>query len=376
MIEESNKVIEHMEHAIRLAKKAWGQTHPNPLVGAVIVEGGKVVSEGYHQRSGGKHAEIIALESYNGPAKADTALYITLEPCSTIGRTGACTNAIIASGIKHVVIGTLDPNPEHSGAGIALLESAGISVKVGVMEEACKEMNMIFNHWIVNKRPLCALKIAMTLDGCMAASSGHSKWITGEQARKDVMYWRKLFPAIAVTQSTVSADNPKLTSRLEDKISCSKRFVFNRKLSDLENYNNYHLFTDDFKSETIVVHGTEVQKDRIKALESSGVQMWEISESEGKLNISEFFKLCTEKEITGIFIEPGAKFATHMILNRLVDYIYIYQSPKLLMDQNSYTMGIERFSVSMEESIHLIDLKRKELGDDALVRGYLKEILV
>ena len=115
MIEESEKIISHMEHAICLAKKAWGKTHINPMVGAVIVEGGKVVSEGYHQRSGGKHAEIIALESYRGTPKADTTLFITLEPCSTAGRTGACTNAIITSGIKHVVIGTLDPNPNHSG---------------------------------------------------------------------------------------------------------------------------------------------------------------------------------------------------------------------------------------------------------------------
>jgi diaminohydroxyphosphoribosylaminopyrimidine deaminase/5-amino-6-(5-phosphoribosylamino)uracil reductase len=183
-----------MEHAIRIAKKAWGQTHSNPMVGAVIVEGGKIVSEGYHERSGGKHAEIIALESYKGTPQADTTLLITLEPCSTEGRTGACTNAIIHSGIKNVVIGTLDPNPKHSGGGVRLLESAGISVTVGVLEEACREMNIIFNHWIVHKRPLCALKIAMTLDGCMAASTGHSKWITGELAREDVMHWRRLFP--------------------------------------------------------------------------------------------------------------------------------------------------------------------------------------
>ena len=128
MIKESKQNIAHMEYAVRLAKKALGQTHPNPMVGAVIVEGGKVVAEGYHQKSGEEHAEIIALDSYTGTPKADTTLFITLEPCSTEGRTGACTNAIINSGIKHVVIGTVDPNPKHAGAGVKLLESAGISV--------------------------------------------------------------------------------------------------------------------------------------------------------------------------------------------------------------------------------------------------------
>lgn len=373
MIAESEKLNAHMEHAIRIAKKAWGQTHSNPMVGAVIVEDGKIVSEGYHERSGGKHAEIIALESYKGTPKAETTLLITLEPCSTEGRTGACTNAIIHSGIKNVVIGTLDPNPKHSGAGVTLLESAGISVTVGVLEEACREMNIIFNHWIVHKRPLCALKIAMTLDGCMAASTGHSKWITGELAREDVMQWRRLFPAIAVTQNTVSADNPRLTSRLNDEIFCSQRFVFNRELRDLENYKNYHLFSDDFKSKTIVVYGMNAAKDRVEALEAMGIQSWKVSESEGKLDIDEFLNLCAENAIPGVFIEPGAQLATHLIANQSVDYIYIYQSPKLLMDQKGHSLGTERSSQLMNESMHLLDVKRELFGEDTLIRGYLRK---
>ena len=372
MIKESEQNIAHMEYAVRLAKKALGQTHPNPMVGAVIVEGGKVVAEGYHQKSGEKHAEIIALDSYTGTPKADTTLFITLEPCSTEGRTGACTNAIINSAIKHVVIGTVDPNPKHAGAGVKLLESAGISVQVGVLEEACREMNLIFNHWIVENRPLCALKIAMTLDGCMAASTGHSKWITGELARKDVMYWRRLFPAIAVTQNTVSSDNPMLTSRLGDEVSCPRRFVFNRELRDLENYKNYHLFSDDFRSKTIVIYGAKASRDRIEALEGMGIEAWEINESEDKLDMGEFLNRCAEEEISGVFIEPGAKLATHMISNHLADYLYIYQSPKLLMDKKGHSLGKERFSELMDETIQLVDLKRDQFGDDALIRGYLK----
>ena len=372
MIKESKQNIAHMEYAVRLAKKALGQTHPNPMVGAVVVEEGKVVAEGYHQKSGDKHAEIIALDSYTGTPKADTTLFITLEPCSTEGRTGACTNAIINSGIKHVVIGALDPNPNHAGAGVKLLESAGISVQVGVLEEACREMNLIFNHWIVENRPLCALKIAMTLDGCMAASTGHSKWITGELARKDVMYWRRLFPAIAVTQNTVSSDNPMLTSRLGDEVYCSRRFVFNRELRDLENYKNYHLFSDEFRSKTIVIYGAKASRDRIEALEGMGIEAWEINESEDKLDMGEFLNRCAEEEISGVFIEPGAKLATHMISNHLADYLYIYQSPKLLMDKKGYSLGRERFSELMDETIQLVDLKRDQFGDDALIRGYLK----
>lgn len=373
MIEDSEELIAHMSHAIHLAKKVWGQTGTNPMVGAVIVDKGQVVSEGYHQRSGSKHAEIIALESYEGTPKEETTLFITLEPCSTEGRTGACTAAIIASGIKRVVIGTLDPNPLHSGGGITLLESAGITVKVGVLEKECREMNMIFNHWIVHKRPLCALKLAMTLDGCMAASTGHSKWVTGETARNDVMHWRQLFPAIAVSQNTVSADNPKLTSRLGDQVFCSRRFVFNRELRDLDEYKKYHLFTDDFKSATTVVYGDKASRADVQALEASGIDSWKISESEGKLDIREFLKLCSEKEIPGIYIEPGPKLATHFITNRWADYLFIYQSPKLLMDQKGYSLGDDRFSQFMDESIHLIDVKRDQFGEDALIRGYLKQ---
>ncbi len=372
MIEESEELIAHMRYAIHLAKKAWGQTHTNPMVGAIIVEEGQIVSEGYHKRSGGKHAEIIALESYEGSPKEETTLFVTLEPCSSEGRTGACTAAIIASGIKHVVIGTLDPNPRHRGGGIALLESAGITVKVGVLEEECREMNMIFNHWIVHKRPFCAIKLAMTIDGCMAASTGHSKWVTGEVARKDVMSWRRLFPAIAVTQNTVSSDNPKLTSRIEDEIFSSRRFVFNRELRDLENYKNYHLFTDDFKSATTVVYGDKASKDHVKTLEANGTESWKINESEGKLDIGEFLRLCAEKEIPGIFIEPGPKLATDLIANGLADYLFIYQAPKLLIDQKGYSLGVDRFSQVMDESIELIDIKRQQFGEDALIRGYLK----
>jgi diaminohydroxyphosphoribosylaminopyrimidine deaminase/5-amino-6-(5-phosphoribosylamino)uracil reductase len=271
------------------------------------------------------------------------------------------------------VIGTLDPNPKHSGGGVRLLESAGISVTVGVLEEACREMNIIFNHWIVHKRPLCALKIAMTLDGCMAASTGHSKWITGELAREDVMHWRRLFPAIAVTQNTVSADNPRLTSRLNDEVLCSQRFVFNRELRDLENYKNYQLFSDNFKSKTIVVYGENAAKDRVEALDAMGIQAWKVGESEGKLNIDEFLKRCADNEIPGVYIEPGAQLATYLIANHSVDYIYIYQSPKLLMDQKGHSLGFERFSKLMNESIHLKDLKRAQFGEDALIRGYLRK---
>ncbi|MDR2863781.1 MAG: bifunctional diaminohydroxyphosphoribosylaminopyrimidine deaminase/5-amino-6-(5-phosphoribosylamino)uracil reductase RibD, partial [Puniceicoccales bacterium] len=185
-----------MRRALTLAKRAWGNTHPNPHVGALIVESGVIVAEGWHERAGDAHAEINTLRALGRRPKPGATLVVTLEPCSTHGRTGACTTALLDAGISRVVAGTADPFPAHCGRGFALLREAGVEVVSGVLAGECADLNLIFNHRVTHGEPLVALKTATTLDGRIATRTGQSQWITGPEARADVMRWRRYFPAI------------------------------------------------------------------------------------------------------------------------------------------------------------------------------------
>jgi diaminohydroxyphosphoribosylaminopyrimidine deaminase/5-amino-6-(5-phosphoribosylamino)uracil reductase len=206
---------DYMRLALRLARRAYGRTSPNPMVGAVVAKAGKILGRGWHHRAGEPHAEIEALRNAtkNGNSSKSATLYVTLEPCCTHGRTPPCTDAIIAAGIKRVVVGATDPNPQHAGRGFAILQQAGIEVVHGVLAEECTRLNEAFNHWIVRRTPLVTVKAAMTLDGKIATASGESKWITGERARAYGMKLRQGSDAILVGINTVLADDPSLTVR-------------------------------------------------------------------------------------------------------------------------------------------------------------------
>src|SRR5262245_54618262 len=182
-----------MRRAIVLARGVWGTTHPNPMVGALIVEDGHIVAEGATAPDGGPHAERLALLARGKTPRPGATMYVTLEPCCTHGRTGACTEAIIAAGIKRVVVGATGPFPEHQGKGFEMLRAAGIEVISGVLERECNDLNLIFNHW-VKRGPMLAAKAAITLDGKIACRTGESRWITNDAARIDVHRWRRLFP--------------------------------------------------------------------------------------------------------------------------------------------------------------------------------------
>src|SRR5581483_7590478 len=184
--------VEFMRLALRLARRGAGQTSPNPMVGAVLVKGGRIIGRGWHHRAGMPHAEIEALHDAwrRGHAAKGATLYVTLEPCSTHGRTPPCTEAIHAAGIRRVVVAATDPNPAHAGRGYRLLRRRGIAVTLGVLEEDASALNEAFNHWITRHTPFVTVKAAMTLDGKIATAGGESKWITGEKARAEGMKLR------------------------------------------------------------------------------------------------------------------------------------------------------------------------------------------
>jgi diaminohydroxyphosphoribosylaminopyrimidine deaminase/5-amino-6-(5-phosphoribosylamino)uracil reductase len=193
-------IKEYMLEALRLARRGLGTTSPNPMVGAVLVKGGRVLGRGWHHQAGGPHAEIEAVRDAQrrGYSPRGATLYVSLEPCCTRGRTPPCTDAIIAAGIHKVVVGAIDPNPRHAGKGLSLLRKAGLRVAQGILETECSRLNEAFNHWIVHRRPFVIVKAAMTLDGKIATAPGDSKWITSPLARALGMRWRQRMDAIVV----------------------------------------------------------------------------------------------------------------------------------------------------------------------------------
>ncbi|MDE3085020.1 MAG: bifunctional diaminohydroxyphosphoribosylaminopyrimidine deaminase/5-amino-6-(5-phosphoribosylamino)uracil reductase RibD, partial [Verrucomicrobiota bacterium] len=321
-----------MQRALELARRGWGETHPNPMVGGLVVEDGQIVAEGFHAQAGAPHAEQMALAALGRRPAPEATLYVTLEPCSTAGRTGPCTEAIIAAGIKKVVIGAVDPNPAHNGRGLEALRAAGVEVAAGVCERECTDLNLIFNFWIARDTPLLAAKSAVTLDGRIACRTGDSKWITGEAARADVMRWRRLFPAIAVGAGTVMKDNPRLTARLGDEEWCPLRFIFDGLLRTVIDRNLPQVYTDKFKERTVVVTTTHAGQGYVRKLRELGVQVWSLPSATQRVSFKDFRKKCAEESITGVYFEGGAQLVSELLQSRELDYLFVYRSPLLLAD--------------------------------------------
>ena len=360
--------------AIKIAQLAWGKTHPNPMVGALIVEAGEIVAEGWHQGAGLDHAEVHALKSLGRRPLPGATLYVTLEPCCTHGRTGACTKAIFESGIRKVIVGATDPNPAHSGAGIELLRNAGVEVIEGVLAQACTDLNLIFNHWIVKKRPLIAAKIATTLEGKFTIPNSDSKWITGEEARRDVSHWRRYFPAIAVSSNTILSDNSRLTSRQNADIWCGRRFVFDRKLHTLNQADSLQIFTDSFADQTTVVCDEAAPTASQALLEDSGATIWRFPLVDGHLDFSAFCQRCYSEEICGVYIEPGPTFFNALIQQRKVDYLFHYIAQKYLCndhEEDHLNLGFLKGSNNLEVTNELRNMQHARFGDDLLARGHL-----
>lgn len=360
-----------MARALELAQQAWGQTHPNPMVGAVVVEAGSIVAEGWHAVCGQDHAEIVALKALGRKPAVGAALYVTLEPCSTHGRTGACTDAIIQAGFQRVVVGALDPNPAHAGRGLTVLREAGIEVVSGVLAEECSDLGLLFNHWIVHSTPFIALKMALTLDGKFAAASGQSKWVTGPAAREDVMRWRRYFPAIAVGGQTVAQDDPQLTARFGGEIECRRRLVFDRELNTLDLDFLPRLYRDEYAGRTTVICLESAPTKRIERAGELGLGLWSLPGQAGGFDWDAFRVRCVAEEIFGVLIETGPRLATALLEQGVADYCFVYQAAKFMSDAAVPGIGTMRHTKAMSEAIQLKQTRMATYGEDWLVRGFL-----
>ena len=357
--------IEYMRRAIELAERGVGFTNPNPMVGAVIVKGGKVIGEGWHERCGEWHAERNAFKNCTVPAEGAT-MYVTLEPCCHYGKTPPCTEAIIEHGIARVVVGMEDPNPLVAGKGIALLREAGIEVVCGVEEEALREQNRVFLKYISTKLPWVAMKTAMTLDGKIATRTGDSKWITGAEARAYVHELRHRFMAILVGIGTAVADDPLLNCRIEGRgVRQPIRVVVdsNARLS-LES----QLVKTAGEYRTIVAHTRFAPEERVKALRETGVEMLLCKEKEGLVDVRNLLELLGQSGIDSILLEGGGSLNYTFLSEGLADELYAFIAPKIVGGMNAKTpvegAGMEK----MADAINLELENVLNIGHDVLLK--------
>lgn len=365
-----------MRYALDLAARAWGQTHPNPLVGAVLVgHDNRVLAEGFHARAGELHAERVALQGVSlTPEQARGAtLYVTLEPCCTQGRTPPCTEIILAKGIRRVVVGAIDPNPQHCARGIDLLRASGLEVITGVLEVECRTLNPIFHHRMQTGNPLIALKVATTLDGKIATAAGHSQWITGTEARRHVMHWRRYFPAIAVGAGTVLADNPSLTARQQGiPTTCGQRLIFDRSLRTSARLPELQVFNDTWADQTWLITDERHCTADLEPYVSRGVKVFQLPLQAGCFPIQSFRDYCLQEAIHGLYVEGGPSLIRSLFAVRGIDYLFCYQAPKLFGSDAAPGFAGEMSVERPDDAPCILDPNHVVLPPDVLTHGFLQ----
>ncbi len=358
-----------MARAIRIARQGWGDTHPNPVVGAVLVADDRVLGEGFHARAGGIHAEVAALEQVEGEIPPGATLYVTLEPCSSTGRTPPCTDAILESGVRRVVVGTTDNDSRHRGRGISRLREKGLEVLSGVLDAECRDLNLIFHHVAETGNPLVAVKIATTIDGRTATATGSSRWITGDEARKDVHRWRRYFPAIAVGAGTVLRDDPALTARNASEVVCPIRLVFDRsgRLADCP---DRRIFTDDFCGRT-VVFSRRAQAAVLARTLPKPVSVVVLEDGPGWFSSLREW-LCAES-IGGVYVEGGSGFLGSLFAAGGVDYLFAYRAPKMFLDEKAMPPAVGLHPSEPADGLWLAGIRHETHGEDQLIRGFVRD---
>jgi diaminohydroxyphosphoribosylaminopyrimidine deaminase/5-amino-6-(5-phosphoribosylamino)uracil reductase len=354
------------------------------MVGALLVKGGRVIGRGWHRRAGEPHAEIEAIRDAQGRGSLTkgATLYVTLEPCSTRGRTPSCTRAILAAGITRVVAGATDPNPRHRGRAWAILRRGGVKVTHDLLPECCDGLNEAFNHWIVHGTPFVTVKAAMTLDGKIATASGESKWITSEPSRAYAMRLRQGADAILVGIGTILADNPSLTARSlkpESRGSNAKRL--RRVVLDATARTplNAKIVTDEHASLTTIVVSDMAPKSRVAALakrvrvvlapvQSSKVQGLKLP-GRPLLDLRWLLKKLGAEDVANLLVEGGGEVNASFLLEGLAHRVEFFFAPKVLGGRDAIPAVGGAGVASLDEAIRLTDIEWRELGPDLLLRA-------
>ena len=359
-----------MREALRLAKRAKGETSPNPLVGAVLVRRGRIIGRGWHRRAGLAHAEVNAIEDAvkNGHSTRGATLYVTLEPCSTTGRTPPCTQAIVDAGIDRVVVAATDPNPSHAGRAFQKLRRNGLTVEHGLLADRATEMNAVFNHWITTGLPWVTVKAAMTLDGKIATASGESKWITGPLARREGMKLRHVADAIVVGVNTILADDPSLTVRDVRRPKAEWRGPELRRIV-LDPRARIPLdaraLNDELASATTVVVSADAPAKRLAKLKTR-CEVMTCRLAKRGFSLRPLLRRLAKQGVTSLLVEGGGETNAAFVEAGLVDQVAFFYAPKILGGRDART-GVAGEGLPLAAGLPLEKIRWRNLGPDLML---------
>ena len=356
-----------MQRALALARRGEGLTRPNPAVGAVVVRQGRVVGEGFHRKAGGPHAEVLALRRA-GPRARGATLYVTLEPCSTWGRTPPCTEAILAAGIRRVVAAVRDPNPHHAGRGFAILRRRGVAVTEQIGAEEAADLLAPFATWITTGRPRVVLKLGQTLDGRIADARGRSRWITGPEARRQVQDLRRRSDAILVGRATAELDDPGLLP-VPARGRCPWRVVLDSRgrlpLS-------HRIFTDGRARQTLVLTSAASSLRYRQRVTATGAEVVVVPrERGGGLRPAAVLQALGRRGVLQVLCEGGGRLAGRLLKQKLVDEAWIYVAPRLLGDGARPSVAGVRWGLAEDAGLRVTDCRM--VGPDVLIKTVRKE---
>lgn len=367
---DSDRDRRYMALALRLAAKGRGGTSPNPMVGAVVVAGDRIVGQGYHRRAGGPHAEVIAVQAA-GPRAKQATLYVTLEPCChTKKRTPPCVPVLVAAGLTRIVVAMPDPNPRVGGRGIRALRRAGLEVAVGCRRDEAARLNEAYRHWIRTGLPFVTLKAAMTLDGKIATASGESQWITGKPARRYVHQLRSRMDAILVGAGTVRRDDPRLTVRLGRGATTAEpahhplRVILDSRL-------RIPLTARVLGAGTAIATTAQARAGKIRQVLAKGAQVWVLPAQQGSVSLRACLAKLGALGITSLLIEGGSEVNASAIRSGLVNRLVFLMAPKLLGGQDAKGVVGGLSPKRLAQATVLKDIRVQPLGSDFLVEGDL-----
>jgi diaminohydroxyphosphoribosylaminopyrimidine deaminase/5-amino-6-(5-phosphoribosylamino)uracil reductase len=370
MIKMNQRSIDekYMRIALRLAEKARGRTSPNPMVGAVIVKGGRIISRGYHKKAGEPHAEAIALNKAGRAAKGAT-LYVTLEPCShTNKRTPPCSPLVARSGVKRAVVAMIDPNPHVSGGGVKALRSAGIDVVTGVLESEAKKMNEAFIKHVTTGMPFVTLKIAQTLDGKIATASGESKWITGKEAREVGHRLRNTHDAILVGINTVLKDDPALTTRIPGGRDPIRVIVDTQLRTPLD----ARVIAQKSSAKTYIATLSGTPKNRFNRFLDAGAEILMAAGTKGQIDLRSLMKMLARFGVTSVLIEGGAEVNASALKSGIVDKVVMFIAPTIMTGRDSLCSIGGISPEKLGHAIRLADVSSRFVGQDLMIEGYVR----
>lgn len=353
----------HMARALTLAEQGRGAVEPNPMVGAVVANGDRILGEGWHARFGGPHAEPIALDQAGAAARGAT-LYVTLEPCSHFGKTPPCVDRVVASGVARVVVAMQDPFPAVAGRGLEKLRQAGIGVEVGLLESEARELNAPYLTLLSRDRPFVHAKWAMSVDGKIATSSGESKWITGELARSHGRQFRGLMDGILVGANTVSADDPLLTATAASP-RVPTRVIID---STLRTHDKCQLIKTVKEAPTLIATTTLAAKPRIDAFRSAGAEVLVLPSQDRRVSLTALLAELGRRRWTNLLVEGGAETLGSFFAIGAVDAARVYLAPKILGGRSAPSPVAGPGIAKLADAFQLALKEVETLGPDLFLR--------